>query len=104
MKVGTERKPGTMTRTAVKVCIEGRVQGVWFRSWTADQAMDLGLRGWVRNRIDGSVEALFAGDAAAVAEMVKRCRTGPPLAHVARVVETPAHEDPGDGFRLLPTA
>ena len=104
MKDGAERKDEAMPRTAVKVRIEGRVQGVWFRVWMADQARDLGLRGWVRNRSDGSVEALFAGAPATVGEMVRLCWKGPPMAAVARVVEAPADEEPGHGFHLLPSA
>ena len=53
-------------RKAVKVRILGRVQGVWFRAWTAEEATRRGLAGWVRNRRDGSVEAFFAGAAALV--------------------------------------
>jgi len=89
---------------AVRVRIEGRVQGVWFRAWTTEQATRRNLRGWVRNRRDGSVEALFAGDASAVDDMIAACWQGPPLAHVENVVESPA-EDPGETeFRQLPTA
>ncbi|MBT6510918.1 MAG: acylphosphatase, partial [Rhodospirillaceae bacterium] len=47
----------------VRVCITGRVQGVWYRAWTTEEASELGLDGWVRNRRDGTVEAVFAGDA-----------------------------------------
>ena len=63
--------------TAVRVRIEGRVQGVGYRYWTADTASALGLRGWVRNRHDGGVEAVFAGRPTLIAEMVRRCRRGP---------------------------
>ena len=92
-----------MTEKAVRVVIEGRVQGVWFRGWTIDEAQRRGLRGWVRNRRDGAVEALFAGEAAQVDDMVRACRRGPPAARVENVGVHPA-EDPGNGFRHLPTA
>ncbi|KAK2974723.1 hypothetical protein RJ640_007150 [Escallonia rubra] len=71
----------TLTKT-VRVVIKGRVQGVFYRNWTIDNATDLGLKGWVRNRRDGSVEALFSGDSAKVEEMEQRCRRGPPVAMV----------------------
>ena len=87
----------------VRVRIDGRVQGVWFRSWTAESAWALGLEGWVRNRADGSVEALFSGPRAAVERMIEACREGPPLAVVAGVEVTPAAPEPGTGFRQLPT-
>ena len=88
---------------AVTARIRGEVQGVWFRSWTVEEATRRALRGWVRNRRDGSVEALFAGPAAAVDEMVAACRDGPPAARVAEVAATPADETPPPGFRQLPT-
>ena len=90
--------------TAVRVRIEGRVQGVWFRAWTAEQAQALGLSGWVRNRRDGSVEAVFAGPEQAVREMVARCWRGPPAARVERVSEQPETVEVPSGFQLLPTA
>ena len=68
----------------VRVRIEGRVQGVGFRYWTERVATGLGLAGWVRNRRDGGVEALFSGPADDVAEMLERCRDGPPSARVDR--------------------
>ena len=90
----------TATR-AVRVRIQGRVQGVWFRGWMAREAATRGLGGWVRNRFDGTVEALFAGPAAAVDDMVAACWTGPPAAMVTDVATHPA-EDPGEaGFRFL---
>ena len=92
----------TATR-AVRVRIQGRVQGVWFRGWMAREAGARGLGGWVRNRFDGTVEALFAGPAAAVDDMVAACRTGPPAAMVTDVATHPA-EDLGEaGFRFLPS-
>jgi acylphosphatase len=75
----------TAERRVVRVGISGRVQGVWFRDWTRRTASSLGLAGWVRNRRDGSVEALFAGSPLAVATMLAACREGPPLASVARI-------------------
>ena len=92
-----------LRRTAVRVRISGRVQGVWFRGWTCEQARSLGLDGWVRNRRDGTVEALFAGLTEPVATMVERCRRGPPQARVTELTRTEA-DDPGPiGFRQAPT-
>lgn len=88
---------------AVRVRIEGRVQGVWFRSWTAQEATARGLGGWVRNRADGTVEALFAGPAPSVDGMVEACRQGPPSAVVTEVAVKPAAEIPQAGFRQLAT-
>ena len=72
-------------RTAVHVLISGRVQGVWFRGWTVKQAGRRGVDGWVRNRSDGRVEAVFAGSVEAVRAMLDDCKAGPPLARVADV-------------------
>ena len=69
----------------VQVRIEGRVQGVGYRVWTQRVAAGLGLEGWVRNRRDGSVEAVFQGTDAKVADMIERCRTGPSGSAVTRV-------------------
>jgi acylphosphatase len=63
----------------------GRVQGVGYRAWVEDTALTLGLKGWVRNRRDGSVEAVFQGEPGRVAEMLKRCAEGPRMARVTRV-------------------
>lgn len=63
--------------SCVHVFVSGRVQGVGFRAWTAKQAESLGLDGWVRNLTDGRVEAVFAGEDAAVADMLARCQKGP---------------------------
>jgi len=88
---------------AVVVRIEGRVQGVWFRGWTVAEAERRGLRGWVRNRSDGSVEALFVGPNALLADMVAACRRGPPAARVKAVVERAAEDDGSPGFRQRAT-
>lgn len=68
-----------------RVRIEGLVQGVGYRAWTARTARALGLTGWVRNRRDGSVEAHFQGPAGKVAEMLLACETGPRSAEVERI-------------------
>lgn len=64
------------------IVIRGRVQGVGYRIWTEDLAERLGLEGWVRNRRDGSVEAVFAGPERAVVATIEACRSGPRGAHV----------------------
>ena len=87
----------------VRLRITGRVQGVWFRGWTVDQGRELGLDGWVRNRRDGSVEAVASGPAARVDELIARCRKGPPAAMVDRVVVTPETEDVAPGFHQTQT-
>ncbi len=87
----------------VRVRIEGRVQGVWYRGWTVQEAMRRGLRGWVRNRSDGSVEALFAGPQPAVDAMLEACWQGPPAARVARVMATADAEPEAAGFHALAT-
>lgn len=74
-----------MTERHVHVLIEGKVQGVWFRAWTEKTAQEHGLTGWVRNRADGSVEAVFSGPRMEVESMLAACREGPPLARVSRV-------------------
>jgi acylphosphatase len=91
-------------RRTVRVAIEGGVQGVGFRYWTERVAGELGLAGWVRNRRDGSVEAVFSGGPEAVAEMLERCREGPPSARVTVVKVVEEGRDPPGGFDVLPTA
>jgi acylphosphatase len=88
--------------TAERVVIHGKVQGVWYRAWTVEQATRRGLAGWVRNRQDGTVEALFAGDPAAVEAMIEACRTGPKHARVSEITRFPAPAPSGAGFRQLP--
>lgn len=87
-----------MPEKAVRVRIEGRVQGVWFRGWTVRTAGRLGLDGWVCNDADGSVEAVFAGPAGKVDAMIERCRRGPPAASVAAVHETDCENEVPPGF------
>jgi acylphosphatase len=69
----------------VRVVIRGRVQGVGYRAWTEYEAQERGIAGWVRNRRDGAVEALFAGMEEAVRAMIKACREGPPGARVQAI-------------------
>lgn len=88
---------------AERLHIRGRVQGVWFRGWMVDQARRLGLTGWVRNRRDGSVEALLVGSRAAVEAMVEACRSGPPAARVETVERAAAEGIAGSGFVQKPT-
>ncbi len=90
-------------RIARRVHVIGQVQGVWFRAWTVEQASELGLDGWVRNRQDGSVELVAVGPAARVEEMIARCHHGSPAARVDRVI---VEETPGivaAGFTQKPT-
>jgi acylphosphatase len=94
----------------VSAHICGRVQGVGYRAWTEATALERGLEGWVRNRRDGSVEALFAGTPSVVAAMIEACRHGPPGARVEAVDETAATAErlamrrPGELFSVLATA
>ena len=75
----------------VRVRISGRVQGVAFRDWMERTARSLGVSGWVRNRRDGSVEAVVSGEAGLIADMLELCRRGPPAASV-RDIEVLAEE------------
>ena len=88
---------------AVRVVVSGRVQGVWYRGWTADEARRRGLRGWVRNRRDGTVEALFAGPEDQVRAMIAACHEGPPAARVAEVAEFTGSDRGGTEFQQLPS-
>lgn len=85
--------------------IHGRVQGVFFRNWTAAKARALGVRGWVRNRRDGSVEIEAYGEDEALEALIAACRTGPPAASVERVeVEAAEVEGIQSGFEVKATA
>lgn len=87
----------------VRLCITGQVQGVGYRLWMTRTAASLGLRGWVRNRTDGSVEALVTGPPEAVAAMIDASRKGPFGAHVTGVTVTPDKDDGSVGFVARPT-
>ncbi len=93
-----------MSERAVHVFIEGRVQGVWFRGWTKQEAKRLGISGWVRNLHDGRVEAVFAGPADVVDRLLELCRQGPPLARVEQVMVSETEAPDSHGFETRPTA
>lgn len=88
---------------AVKVRISGQVQGVFFRAWTREQAMKLGVVGWIRNRLDGDVEGLFVGPKAAVESLIAACREGPPSAVVSDIKIEPAKGITPESFEIKPT-
>ena len=88
---------------AVRLRIEGRVQGVSYRMWTVAEASARGLTGWVRNRKDGSVEALVIGPVGKVDEMIELCHSGPSLARVTQVTADAAQGIAADDFREMPT-
>ena len=90
--------------SGARVRIYGRVQGVFFRNWAMERARALGVRGWVRNRRDGSVELVAFGDDEAVESLTAACRRGPPAAEVERIeVEIAEGEGPPAGFRVTAT-
>jgi len=92
-----------------QVVIRGAVQGVGYRAWVEHEATARKLEGWVRNRRDHSVEALFAGPAEIVADMIAQCRRGPSMARVEAIEEKPGQPDAlnlrfdGERFSVLPT-
>jgi acylphosphatase len=74
-----------MEKVRARVIVEGRVQGVFFRSHTEEMAFRLGVKGWVKNRRDGRVEAVFEGDQEKVDQIIQWCHRGPSEARVTRV-------------------
>ncbi len=74
-----------MEKVRARVVIEGRVQGVFFRYHTQETALQLGLKGWVINRRDGRVEAVFEGDKEKVDQIIRWCHCGPSEARVTKV-------------------
>ena len=103
-----ESRPGG-SGTIRRVTITGRVQGVGYRAWVVSRARAHNLEGWVRNRRDGSVEALFAGPEHVVAGLIERCRRGPSTSGVNGVESHVADSDElnlrraGERFSVLPT-
>jgi acylphosphatase len=97
-------------RVIRRVVIRGRVQGVGYRDWTRHVAHGRGIEGWVRNRKDGSVEAVLAGTHDQVSGMIAACRHGPESARVEWIDEIAASQSdldlrrPGEGFSVLATA
>jgi acylphosphatase len=89
--------------TGKRIRIFGHVQGVFFRAWTLQQAQLLGVKGWVRNRRDGTVEVEAWGDEAAVEALIEKCRHGPSNARVERLSVEEAEGAPPQGFRAAPT-
>jgi acylphosphatase len=87
-----------------RLLVHGRVQGVWYRGWTVDQAEALGLDGWARNCRDGHVEILVSGPDAAVNELIERCHRGPSAARVERVDIMETDEPAPEGFAQRPSA
>lgn len=90
--------------TQVIITVQGRVQGVGYRAACADRARALGLRGWVRNRRDGAVEAFLAGPETTVLRMREWMWEGPDSAQVTQLDVVPGeNEAPGPGFEIRPT-
>ena len=89
-----------MPRVGRHVRVAGRVQGVFFRAWTQQQANELGVTGWVRNCADGSVEAHLAGEEGAVGQLIDRLRDGPPSAVVSNVDVEMAEPEQVDRFEV----
>jgi acylphosphatase len=90
--------------SARRIVISGKVQGVWYRAWTKNEATRRGLKGWVRNLSSGQVEALFAGPATVIEEMIDACRQGPPLAKVTGIERFEAEEPAESSFHQWPDA
>ncbi len=91
------------------IVIRGRVQGVGYRAWTEYTALERGLQGWVRNRADGSVEALFVGPVDVVTAMIEACWNGPSGARVSGIDQRDAGSEDvtlirrGELFSVLAT-
>ncbi len=93
-----------MEQKTIRAQVFGIVQGVCFRDYTRRKAEELGLGGWVKNRSDGSVEALICGPSTGVEEIVTWLHHGPPHAHVERVEidnETEPPQPPPSSFQIL---
>lgn len=86
------------------VIVSGRVQGVFFRAWTKEQADRLGIDGWVRNRADGSVEAVISGSESQIHEMLALLDEGSPPSEVEHIAETIWNDAVAPGFEIKPTA
>ncbi|MEW6446497.1 MAG: acylphosphatase [Bacillota bacterium] len=85
-----------MQQVQAHVIIKGKVQGVYFRGYTREEALAAGVSGWIRNLADGSVEAVFQGEREAVEKLISWCKKGPPAARVTEVIVN--WEDPCESF------
>jgi acylphosphatase len=96
-------------RKLVHLLIHGKVQGVGYRAFVEERATTLGLEGWVRNRRDGTVEAVVAGDGRNVDRLIDACRKGPPACRVSAIDPSETNEEmlgmrpDGRKFAMLPT-
>jgi acylphosphatase len=86
-----------------RITVSGKVQGVFYRGWTEANARQLGITGWVRNRLNGEVEILATGSREAVDELIRRCWHGPRAAAVDGIEVEEAESEEGSGFRKRPT-
>lgn len=93
-----------MAVAAIHLIIHGRVQGVGYRSWTRGRAIANNLTGWVRNRTDGTVEAVLCGEANALSHMQEECKKGPLAARVASIDASDWQGAIPIDFKQLPTA
>jgi acylphosphatase len=90
-------------KAARRLRVYGKVQGVFYRAWAIETARSLGINGWVRNRLDGTVEILAVGTEADIALLVERCREGPPAARVDDIVVEDTAGIVAEGFTQKPT-
>ena len=88
---------------SIYVTVTGKVQGVGYRAWCAGHAERLGLHGWIRNRLDGSVEAIYHGRCERVDEMVRLSGQGPRWANVTDILATPCDPPEVAGFLRRPS-
>jgi acylphosphatase len=101
----TGHNAGEMSETRKRrLRLRGRVQGVFYRAWAVENANALGLRGWVRNRRDGSVELLVSGNRADVERFIERCYDGPAAARVDQIEVEQARDEVPERFEKRPTA
>lgn len=93
-------KAEQIKKETVRIFVQGFVQGVNYRRWLQGEALEREISGWVRNKADGSVEAVLHGDPRRVDDLVRACRHGPSLARVDKVRSEPAEYDGIEGFRV----
>ncbi|MHB9880602.1 acylphosphatase [Pacificimonas sp. ICDLI1SI03] len=92
-----------MSDSCKRAVVSGRVQGVFFRNWTVETANALGVSGWVRNRKDGTVEALLCGEPGTLAQMIEKMKSGPERANVTDIAVSDADISAVKGFTKRPT-